>query len=92
MAEGRSYSISVRLRRTTFEEAFVSVPVSDAVKQDAPDAQGRFSLDGKKVMDAAIQLGGEPATHWIAEGEPMIELHPVQTAPDDDIGDPTKIH
>jgi hypothetical protein len=92
MAEKPSYSISIRLRRTIYQEAFVSVPVDDAVKQDAPDAQGRFSLDGDKVMSVAARLGKNPTTHWITEGDPVIEVHPVQTAPNDDLGDPTKIH
>ena len=91
MPENPSFSISIRLRRTMHEEAFVSVPVTDEIKQDTPDEQGRFSLDGKKVMDAAIRLGAAQGTRWIVDGEPVIELHPIQTAPGDDAGYPTKI-
>ena len=92
MAENRTYSISIRLRRTTYEESFVLVPVTDAVRQDTPDKQGRFFLDGNKVMEAAVRLGADPATRWRTEGQPTVELHPVQVAPNDDAGDSTKIH
>ena len=91
MAE-RTYSISIRLRRTTHEEAFVSVPVTDAVKQDTPDDQGRFFLDGRKVMDVAVRLGAEHNISWRREGEPVVEPHPVQAAPNEDRGDVSKIH
>jgi hypothetical protein len=88
----KTYSISIRLRRTTHEETFVSVPVTDAVKQDTPDEQGRFFLDGRKVMEAAVRLAVDRNTAWRLEGEPIVEPHPVQTAPNEDPGDTTKIH
>ena len=92
MAEKRTYSISFRLRRTTYEEVFVSVPVTDDLWQDTPDHQGRVRLDGKKAMDAALRLGADPEICWKSEGTPIIELHPVQTAPNDNPGDSNKIH
>ncbi|HEY7406146.1 MAG TPA: hypothetical protein VIB39_21655 [Candidatus Angelobacter sp.] len=92
MAENKTYSISVRLRRTTYEETFVSVPVTDALRQNTPDAQGRYFLDGAKVMEAAVGLGTGPDTNWRPEGTPVVEPHPVQTAPNDDPGDSGKIH
>jgi hypothetical protein len=81
MTEKKTFSISVRLRRTITEEAFVLVPVTEAVKQDKPDEEGRFSLDADKVMNAAINLGSDPATRWKQEGPAIVEVHPIQSAP-----------
>jgi hypothetical protein len=91
MSEQKTYSISCRLRRTITEEAFVLVLVADEVKQDTPDKKGRYFLDGKKVMDAAVCLGSDPATRWTRESEVVVELHPVQVAPPEDSDDTRKI-
>lgn len=76
----RTYSIAVRLRRTVTEEAYVSVPVSDEVMSPEPDENGNYHLDGDKVMEAAVNLGSDPKTHWKIEGKPVIEPHPIQMA------------
>ncbi|MFI6088439.1 hypothetical protein [Streptomyces sp. NPDC051218] len=75
-----SYSISVRLQRTTVEEAYVSVPVSDAVMQDERAEDGSYRLDTEKFVAAAIELGGGAA--WLPEHQ-QVALHPIQQAPDD---------
>ncbi|WP_285577834.1 hypothetical protein [Actinoallomurus iriomotensis] len=75
-----TYSISVRLQRTTTEECHVSVPVTGALLQDETDAEGMRHLDGEKVLAAAVQLGRE-ATDWLPEAQD-ISVHPVQKAPD----------
>jgi hypothetical protein len=77
----KTYSISVRLRRTTAEERHVSVPVTDAVMQDEADEDGSFRLDGRKVFEAALQLGANDAD-WVPE-EQHVEIHPVQKPPDE---------
>ena len=92
MPEKRTYSISFRLRRTTYEEAFVSVPVTDDLWQDTPDEQGRVHLDGKKAMEAALHLGADPEICWRLEGTRLVELHPIQVAPNEGSGDSSKIH
>ena len=73
-----SYSISVRLQRTTVEEAYVSVPVTDVVMRE-PDEDGTVRLDPQKVFAAAVELGAE--ADWLAE-ERQVGVHPVQKAPD----------
>jgi hypothetical protein len=70
-------SISVRLRRTTTESAHVSVPVSDETTR--PDGEGEDrKLDVEKIMSAALELGTIEPIEWEQEGEPQIELHPIQ--------------
>ncbi|MEW2507315.1 hypothetical protein AB0878_43340 [Amycolatopsis sp. NPDC047767] len=73
-----TYSISVRLQRTTVEEAYVSVPVGDAVLRDEPEPDGSARLDPQKVMAAAVELGR--AAHWSAE-DVRITPHPIQKPP-----------
>ncbi|MEV6898505.1 hypothetical protein [Amycolatopsis sp. NPDC051372] len=70
-----TYSISVRLQRTTVEEAYVSVPVSEAVLRDGPEADGSMRLDPEKVMAAAVELGR--AAEWSAE-DLRVTPHPIQ--------------
>jgi len=80
MTQARTYSVSVRLRRTTIEEAFVSVAITTDMWK-APDNQGRAFLDGEKAMSEALDMGSDPETIWTLEGEPLVEHHPIQKAP-----------
>lgn len=71
----RSYSIAVRIRRTTVEFVRVRVPVTDAVVVDD-------HLDGDKVFAAAIEIGkSDLALRWLSDEDPVIEIHPLQTPP-----------
>jgi hypothetical protein len=74
-----TYSISVRLQRVTTETAHVSVPLSQELFYRNPD--GSETIDGEKVIAAAIELGGSLATRWSVEGPVVIAPHPVQTSP-----------
>jgi hypothetical protein len=69
-----SYSVSVRIRRTIVEEIHVKVPVTDAVVTDE-------HLDGKKIFAAAVVIGETEELAWRREGEPVVEVHPLQTPP-----------
>jgi len=60
MTERKTYSISVRLRRTVTEEAFVSVPLDAEITDPTPDKGGQFHVDGNKLMKAAVRLGYGP--------------------------------
>jgi len=75
----KTYSISVRLQRITIEAAHVSVPLSQELFHRNPD--GSETIDGEKVMAAAIELGRSLATQWSVEGEVVITPHPLQTPP-----------
>ena len=78
VTEPRSYSISVRLRRSTVEEGYVKVPVTGEV-MSPPEADGTLRLDTDKLFAEAVRLGGE-LSEWIIE-ETTIEVHPIQKAP-----------
>src|SRR5439155_21257033 len=81
VTEPASYSISVRVRRVTVEDGFVKVPVTDAVMNAEPTADGKYRLDGAKVMDEAARLAAHLA-EWRVE-EQDVSIHPIQQPPDD---------
>ena len=77
--EPNTLSISVRLRRRQTETAQVSVPITEEVMR--PDNEGGGQkLDVDKIIEAAIRLGKLNSTEWEIEGEPEIQLHPVQNS------------
>lgn len=76
-----TFSISVRLRRITTEEYYVSVPVTGAVMADQPDDEGKYHLDSAKVFDAAVELGRSASAEWLLESQEVL-IHPIQKAPD----------
>ncbi len=78
--ESNTLSISVRLRRRQAESAHVSVPITEEVMRPSDEGEGK-KLDVDKIMEAALQLGKLDSTEWEIEGEPEIQLHPVQNAP-----------
>jgi len=79
--EAKSYSISLRLRRTTFEYAFVSVPVDEHVWEQHPDDPKKQRINAEKVVEIAKQMGNDSAVLWAREGDPVIEAHPWQIPP-----------
>jgi hypothetical protein len=72
-------SIMVRVRRTVTEEFHVSVPITEDLIDEQPDGSGR--LNGKRVFDEAIRIGQTAELAWRREGEPSVEIHPLQTTP-----------
>lgn len=78
--QDRTYSISVRLRRTRTEVAYVSVPVvGELVRPVEGTSTGK--IDADKLWSEAIRIGKLESTAWESEGEPQIEPHPIQCAP-----------
>jgi hypothetical protein len=75
----RTYAISVRLRRTTNEETYVSVPVDAAILRDEAEADGSRRIDPDRLWAAAIQLA-EQSAGWAIEDRQII-VHPIQQAP-----------
>ena len=76
-----TYSISVRLRRTKVEYAFVSVPIDEDVLERDPEDNTKLKISPEKVSEAAKRLGTDGSVLWADEASPLIELHPLQTAP-----------
>ncbi|MEV0131010.1 hypothetical protein AB0H83_21425 [Dactylosporangium sp. NPDC050688] len=75
----RTYSISVRLQRTTTEEAYLSVPVDEAIMKDEAASDGSYRIDPVKLWAEAIRLAGESAD-WTTEAR-QVTPHPIQQAP-----------
>jgi hypothetical protein len=75
-----TYSVSLRLRRVTFDYAYVSVPVVDNVVK--PDEQGVNRIDFGELTRMAIEMSQSPEVVWYRE-EQNTEPHPVQKAPDE---------
>ena len=76
-----TYSVSFRLQRTTTESAFLSVPISPDLVLRQPDGTGK--IDVTKMVQRAIELGGNPEIAWQLE-ERQVQMHPIQTAPPGD--------
>jgi hypothetical protein len=79
--ERKTYSISVRLKRTKIEYAFVSVPMDESVMEPHPEDATKLRVNGEKVFEVAKRMGTDTTILWAQEGEPLIEIHPWQTAP-----------
>jgi hypothetical protein len=79
--EKKTYSISVRLRRTKVEYAFVSVPIDAKVMERNPEDTTKFRVNGEKVFEIAKQMGADGSVLWAQESDPLVEIHPWQTAP-----------
>ena len=41
-----------------------------------------LKMDVDKIIEAALQLGKFDSIEWELEGEPEIQLHPIQNAPE----------
>lgn len=66
-------SISVRLRRTTTEVAYVLVPMSEAISSALARGDGAAALSSE-----ALRLAKQGGVQWLREDEPSVEVHPTQ--------------
>jgi len=73
----KTFSIAFRLRRIVYEDAYVSIPVTEAVMKSEPEADGTRRLDTDKLIAEAIALGKNEAAEWCVE-ETQTTPHPVQ--------------
>ena len=71
----------MRLRRTTVEYAFVSVPMDSNVMEPDPEGHNKYRVNPEKVVEIAKRMGNETDLLWARESDPLIEVHPWQTAP-----------
>ena len=82
-----TYSISVRVKRTTVDYAYIKVLVATNVMQTneagelVRDEKGSTHLDGKKVFEEALRLAPSSSEKWFREDE-IFEPHPIQKAPE----------
>jgi hypothetical protein len=55
-------SIQLRVRRVIHEDAFVSVPVIDAITKVGDDGNRKIDVDA--LVAAGLRLAEEPAVTW----------------------------
>jgi hypothetical protein len=78
--EGPS-SIQLRVRRVSYEDAYVAVPVTDAITEMQPDGTARINFEA--FVAEAIRLCGDPRVQWQLESSEVVP-HPEQgPLPDD---------
>jgi hypothetical protein len=71
-----TYSILLHLRRTVYEDAYVSVPLTGAVMRlDPTDGSQRIDFD--LLVAEAKRISENPQVEWRAEST-AVEPHPVQ--------------
>jgi hypothetical protein len=79
LPEGEApYFVSLRLRRLTYEYAYINVRDVDSVVK--PDEQGVNRIDGGELTRKAIEISQGPDVVWHREQQ-IIEPHPLQNAP-----------
>jgi hypothetical protein len=67
--------IALRLRRITHEDAYIHVPVTDAIMK--PKEDGTFRIDPEAFVAEAIRLSSSPKVEWRVE-HAAVEPHPTQ--------------
>ena len=73
----QSDSVALRIRRVTVEDAYIAVPVTDALIRYQADGTGR--IDPEALMAEGVRIGADPRVEWAPEST-TIEPHPVQQA------------
>jgi len=72
-----TFSIALRLRRVTYEDAYIAVPVTDAVVRPKPD--GSMGVDPEALFAEGIRIGQDSRVEWQVESS-KTEAHPIQQA------------
>lgn len=73
--EPKTYSIALRVRRITVEDAYVAVPVTDAIMKSKDD--GTSTIDFEAFVTEAIRISNAPRVDWRMESSHS-EAHPEQ--------------
>ncbi len=74
-------SIALRIRRVTYEDAYVAVPVTDAITKQNED--GSVGIDIEAFFAEAIRISKDPRVEWQIE-TCETEPHPTQGPTPDD--------
>jgi len=75
MSEERTSSIQLRLRRISYEDAYVAVPVTDAIIEMQPDGTGRINFEA--FVAQAVRICGDSRVQWQLESS-EVAPHPEQ--------------
>lgn len=62
-----SYSIQLRVKRTTIEDAYVSVPVTQEIMKPQPDEKGNYSIDFDAFVKKGVELAANSQVDWKVE-------------------------
>ncbi len=73
--EPKTHSLALHLRRTIHQDAFVAVPVTDAILKRNED--GTTSIDFEAFVAQAVRIGESDGVDWQTE-DSNTEAHPVQ--------------
>jgi hypothetical protein len=77
-SDAKTYSVALRVRRVTYEDAYVAVPATDAIMKKKED--GTYGIDFEKFVAEAIRISKDPKVEWKIE-ESKTEPHEIQQAP-----------
>jgi hypothetical protein len=73
--ENATYSLALRVRRTVTEDAYVAVPVTEAIMKIKED--GKLGIDMDKFVAEAIRISKDSRVEWKVE-ESKTEPHEIQ--------------
>jgi hypothetical protein len=71
----KTYSILLHVRRIIHEDAYVAVPVTDAIMMTKAD--GTAGIDPEALIAEAIRISTDPRVEWRQESS-LTEPHPIQ--------------
>lgn len=72
---GPVHCIALRLRKTTHADAYLNVPVTDALLKKVED--GSLKLDFDAFVVEGVRLSRNPAVEWKIEESDTV-IHPIQ--------------
>lgn len=71
--------IAIRLRRTIHQDAYLRVPLTEALRKKTPEEDGSYPLDTDALFAEATRMGELSAIEWQVE-ESSAAVHPLQRA------------
>ena len=74
-AKPGTHSIMLRIRRVTYEDAYVAVPVTNALMKQKED--GTFGVNVDALVAEALRLSDDQQVEWQVESSQK-EPHPTQ--------------
>ena len=73
--ENKTFSIALRVRRVTYEDAYVAVPVTDKIMKKKED--GTHDIDFEAFVKEAVRISKDKRVEWKVESS-TTEAHPIQ--------------
>jgi hypothetical protein len=78
LGEQKTVSVALRVRRVTYEDAYVAVPATDTIMKIKPDGSPQIDMD--KFVSEAIRISKDKRVEWKVESS-ITEAHPIQQGP-----------